>query len=262
LVEWNAAEYNRHSSLQAELAEEQLARLVFAGDERILDVGCGDGKITAEVAARVPRGSVLGIDPSQDMIAFAAGHFGTPQWPNLRFEVRDVRQLTFRDEFDRVISFNALHWVPEQEAALRAIRAALKQGGQALLRLVPRGPRKSLEDVLEDARHSPRWAGRFAGFQQPYAHFTPVEYQELAGRCGFRVVSVHFEDRAWDFQTREGFAAFGGATFVEWTRRLDEKDWPAFIADVLDRYRGVAADNPQEANTFKFHQMEVVLEAL
>jgi trans-aconitate 2-methyltransferase len=260
MAEWNAGEYNRHSSLQATLAEEQLGRLTLEGAERVLDVGCGDGKITAEIAARVPRGSVLGVDPSQNMIAFATGHFGPATRPNLRFEVADVRRLPYRQEFDRVISFNALHWVPEQGAALRSLRAALVDSGQALLRFVPEGRRKSLEDVLEDVRHSARWAGYFTGFQKPYAHFTPEEYQDLAGRNGFRILRMGSEDRAWDFQTREAFVAFGRATFAEWTRYLPEGDWPAFISEVLDRYRTVAADGPHEANTFKFYQLEVVLE--
>lgn len=260
MTEWNADEYNRQSSLQAALAEEQLGRLTLEGAERVLDVGCGEGKITAEIAARVPRGSVLGVDPSQDMIAFASRHFGPATRPNLRFEVADARRLAYRQEFDRVVSFNALHWVPEQSAALRSIRAALVDKGQALLRFVPNGPRKSLEDVIEDVRKSARWAGYFTGFQKPYAHFSAEEYQALANENGFRVQRLELEDRAWDFRTREAFVAFGRATFVEWTRHLPENDWPAFITEVLDLYRTVTADNPQEVNTFKFYQMEVVLE--
>src|SRR5262249_39922285 len=54
--------------------------------------------------------------------------------PNLRFEVADARRLPYRSEFDLVVSFNALHWVQEQEDALRNMRAALKPGGRALLR--------------------------------------------------------------------------------------------------------------------------------
>ncbi len=262
MTEWNAAEYNRQANLQATLAEEQLARLVFEGSERVLDVGCGDGRITAEVAARVPRGNVVGVDPSRDMIAFAVEHFVTKTRPNLRFEVADARSLTFQRQFDRVVSFNALHWVPEQLDALRALRAALVDGGQALLRLVPQGPRRSLEDVLEDARRSRRWAPSYAGFQTPYAHFTPEQYAEMASRCGFRVARLDVEDRAWDFGTRDAFAAFGRATFVEWIRRLDERDWPAFIADVLDRYRAVASTGPRDEYTFKFYQMEVTLDAV
>jgi trans-aconitate 2-methyltransferase len=260
MVEWNASEYNRHSGLQAALAEEQLGRLTLEGAERVLDIGCGDGKITAEIAARVPRGSVLGVDPSQDMIAFATRHFGPATRPNLRFEVADVRRLTYREEFDRVVSFNALHWVPEQGAALRSIRAALVDTGRALLRFVPEGRRRSLEDVIDDVRQSARWAGHFTGFQKPYAHFSSDEYEDLANRNGFRVLRTGLEDRAWDFQTHEAFVAFAQATFVEWTRHLPESDWPAFITEVLDHYRTVAASGPQEANTFKFYQLEVVLE--
>src|SRR4030095_15665404 len=111
------------------------------GSERILDVGCGEGKITAEIASRVPRGLVVGVDPSHDMIGFAQKHFTLAistgaSLGNLRFEVADARRLSFKDEFDLAVSFNALHWIPEQDAALRAIRSALIPGGKAQFRLV------------------------------------------------------------------------------------------------------------------------------
>jgi hypothetical protein len=144
--------------------------------------------------------------------------------------------------------------------ALRSIRTALVDAGQAELRFVPEGGRKCLEDVIEDVRHSARWAGYFTGFQKPYAHFSPQVYEDLASQNGFRVLRMGLEDRAWDFQTREAFVAFARATFVEWTRQLPESDWLAFITEVLDRYRAVAAGSPPEANTFKFYQLEVVLE--
>jgi trans-aconitate 2-methyltransferase len=259
MTEWQASDYNRQSSLQQTMAEQQLDRLTLEGGERILDVGCGDGKITAEIAARVPRGSVVGVDPSRDMIAFASSRFGAPVHANLCFEVGDARCLPYRDEFAFVVSFNALHWVPEQAAALGSIRAALKFGGRALLRMVPSGRRECLEDVIEKVRQQPRWAGNFAGFRQPYGHFTPEEYRALSEEAGFRVVRLHVEDKAWDFKTHEAFIAFAHATFVEWTQRLSKSECDSFIAEVLERYRSVAADGPQEANTFKFYQMEVEL---
>ena len=117
------------------------------------------------IAGRVPRGSVLGVDPSHDMIAFATGHFPPSVRPNLRFEVADARRLPYRREFDLVVSFNALHWVPEQEDALRSIRSALRPGGRAILRFVPQGERTSLEDVIEDVRESAGWAEFFRGFR-------------------------------------------------------------------------------------------------
>jgi trans-aconitate methyltransferase len=259
MVEWNASDYNRQSNLQQAMAQEQLGLLTLEGAERILDVGCGDGKITADIAARVPRGSVVGVDPSRDMVEFAASHFGPPAHANLRFEVADARHLNFQNEFDLVVSFNALHWVAEQDLALGSIRAALRPKGQSLLRFVSRGPRKCLEDVIEDVRHRARWAGYFPGFRKPHAHFTLEEYRALAERCRFRVLSLRVEDKIWDFKTREAFAGFARATFVAWTRCLPEGERQAFIAEVLDAYQAEAADNPQEANTFKFYQMGIAL---
>ncbi len=262
MTEWNAVEYTRRSGLQMAMAKEVLALLDLAGSERVLDAGCGDGRTTAEIAARVPQGMVVGVDPSHDMIDFASSHFGPAVLPNLRFEVGDARRLPFHQEFDLVVSFNALHWIPQQEEALRSIHAALKPSGAAQLRLVPRGERKSIENVIEETRLSSRWSHFFEGFHDPYLHLTPEQYAELAERNGFRVERVHTAAKAWDFETRAAFQAFSSATMVEWTRLLPEDDKTAFITDVLDRYGPVAADKPGEENTFKFYQMDIRLSVL
>ena len=241
------------------MAEEQLSLLTLEGAERVLDIGCGDGKITAEIAAQVPSGYALGVDPSRDMIDFASSHFATSTDSNLRFEVADVRRLPYRDEFDLVVSFNALHWVPEQVEALASIRAALRRGGRALLRFVAQGQRKSLEDVIEEVRQRARWSDFFPGYQKPYLHSAPQDYRVLAERCGFQVQRLELKDKAWNFKTRDAFVAFGLATFVEWTRCLPQSEWSNFISEVLDSYETVAADDPREVNTFKFYQLELLL---
>src|SRR5438046_6650477 len=125
MTEWNAADYYRCSSLQEAMGQEGLALLDLKESEPVLDVGCGDGKITAEIASRSPRGSVVGVDPSHDMISFAQRNFGPATRPNLRFEVADARCLPFKDEFDLVVSFIALHWIPEQDTVLGSIHSAL-----------------------------------------------------------------------------------------------------------------------------------------
>jgi trans-aconitate 2-methyltransferase len=109
---WRGADYARHSTLQAAMADEVLSRLPLRGYEQALDV-----------------------DASADMVAHARQRFGGAAWPTLSFEVADARRLDFRPHFDKVVSFNALHWVPQQADALRGIRQALKAQGQAHLRL-------------------------------------------------------------------------------------------------------------------------------
>ena len=258
MTEWNAPGYNRISKLQEAMAAEVLALLDLKGTERVLDVGCGNGKVTAQIAARLPQGEILGIDPSRDMIAFAGTHF-TAAHPNLHFQVADARCLPFHEEFDLLVSFNALHWIPEQKEALCSIRSAMKPDAIAQLRLVPKGNRKSLEDVIEETRLSSRWTKYFQNFRDPYLHLTPEQYASLAKQNGLRVRKIHTADKAWDFGSRAAFEAFGAVTFVEWTRFLPEAESSAFAIDVLDRYRLVTSERPGEENTFKFYQMDITL---
>jgi trans-aconitate 2-methyltransferase len=259
MTEWNAAEYARISALQAAMAEEVLLLLDLKGTEQVLDIGCGQGKTTAEIAARVPQGGVVGVDASAGMIAFAHAHCDHALHPNLQFAVADARHLPYQNEFDLLVSFNALHWIPEQELALQSIRRAVKPNGLVQLRLVPKGKRKSLEDVLEETRLSSRWIGYFDDFRDPYLHLTPEEYGNLAERNGFQVLRTQTEAKKWDFQTRSAFLTFGSVTFVEWTQHLPEAERLAFASDVLDRYRLVAGDAPGEENFFRFYQMDITL---
>lgn len=253
MTEWDARRYAWRSELQEVMANEVLALLELEGSEQVLDIGCGDGRITAQIAKRVPRGAVLGVDSSHEMIAFSTRNCGSVGQPNLRFEVADVRRLPFRETFDLVASFNALHWVPEQDAALRSIQSPMKPDGLAVLRLVPAGERKSLENVIEETRLSPRCLRYFHGFNDPYLHLTPEQYGALAESNGLRVCSIHTQAKAWDFNTRPAFFEFASVTFVEWTRLLPETEKPAFITHVLGRYQTVAVDRPGEENTFKFY---------
>ncbi len=256
MTEWNAAAYVKRSGLQEAMAAEMLALLHLRGSERVLDIGCGDGRVTAEIANRVPQGFVVGVDASHDMITFAETHAAQP---NLSFSVANAANLPFQKEFDLVVSCNALHWLPDPDPALRSIRAVMKPGARAQLRLVPDGERKSLETVLEETRKSARWASYFQTFSNPYLHVTPEQYAAAAERNHLQVELLHTSAKSWDFHTREAFFAVGNVTFVEWTRRLPESLKPDFINDVLDRYQAVAADTPAEAHTFKFYQLDIML---
>jgi trans-aconitate 2-methyltransferase len=259
MTEWDASEYARLSALQEAMAQEVLSLLELKGTERVLDVGCGNGKVTSKIAARVPQGGIVGVDSSADMIAFASKNFCSEVQRNVRFEVANARNLPFREEFDLVVSFNALHWIPEQDEALRSIRVAMKPEGMAQLRLVPTGSRKSLEAVVEETRQSSRWARCFINFHDPYLRLTPEQYRALAERNGLHVRHIHTADKSWDFGSRSAFLALSSVTLVEWTQHIPEEERLAFITDVLDRYQHVAAELPGEENTFKFYQMDVTL---
>ena len=108
MADWDGRGYEQISDLQRHLASRTLAALSFDGAERVLDVGCGDGYITRSIAARVPAGSVVGIDASPRMIEVARSR-PNPPGTVIDFQVCDVLALPFDREFDVVVSFNVLH---------------------------------------------------------------------------------------------------------------------------------------------------------
>jgi len=93
-MHWNAADYAAHSAVQQTWARELIAQLQLRGDEHVLDVGCGDGKVSAEIAQAVPRGSVVGVDASPQMIEFARKTFPRGKIPNLEFQICDARKIS------------------------------------------------------------------------------------------------------------------------------------------------------------------------
>ena len=135
-------------------------------------------------------------------------------------------------------------------------------GGEAQLRLVSKGARKSVENVTEETRRTSRWKAYFQDFEDPYLHLTPEEYAALAERSGFRVLHVSTKDHSWDFGSRLAFSGFCAVGCVAWTSRLPAAEQMDFINDVLDRYQDVAGDHSGEENTFKFYQMDINLLAI
>ncbi len=136
---WNAEDYAQHSRPQQKWARELIGKLRLRGPESVLDIGCGDGKVTAEIAYLVPDGRVVGIDNSPAMIALAAERYPRHRHPNLLFRRMDAAALTFSGQFDVVFSNAALHWIRDHRPVLAGILQALKPGGRIVLQMGGRG---------------------------------------------------------------------------------------------------------------------------
>ena len=139
MVDWDGAGYEQISDLQRWLAGRALAAMHLRGDERVLDVGCGDGYVSRLLAAELPHGSVTGVDASPRMIEVARSR-PAPAGARLRFDLRNVLDRGFSDnysdDFDLVVSFNALHWVADQRAALSRLAAAATADGCVVVQVV------------------------------------------------------------------------------------------------------------------------------
>jgi trans-aconitate 2-methyltransferase len=254
VTNWSGEDYVEVSSLQRSMIEEAKADLALSGGERVLDVGCGDGHLTRDMAGMVPGGCVVGVDASKRMVATAqtAGE-ATSAGP--WFVVADARDLPFGAHFDAVVSFNALHWVPEQQRALAQIASVLRPAGRALVQVVCAGDRLSLETVTMTLCRSTVWAQWFDGFSAPFVHVQPDTFAALATSAGLTLTTMTVTDRVWDFGSRNVFARWCAVGSTAWTDRLPARMRDRFTEAQVDAYEAVSG----QPGVFYFTQMRAEL---
>jgi len=127
--EWNATDYHRLSGPQVSWGKKVLARIRLRGDEMLLDAGCGTGRLTAELLQSLPRGRVVGVDLSENMLAGARGYLARDFEGKFRLVVADLQDLPFERVFDGIFSTAAFHWVPDHDRLFRSLFRALRPGG-------------------------------------------------------------------------------------------------------------------------------------
>ncbi len=197
---WNADLYQSSHSFVWEHGRDLLGLLDVKPGERILDLGCGTGQLTAEVARC--GAEVVGIDASPEMIANARRNFSS-----LRFEVSDAAALPFCEEFDAVLSNAALHWMSDQRGVIASVARALRDGGRFVFEM---GGHGNLRQVLEAAFA----ALNSLGVQAPQSlvpwYFPSVaEYAALLEPHGLEVRFAALFDRPTVLEGGErGFAAW------------------------------------------------------
>ena len=233
---WDPKDYMKSSSAQQKWAEELLSRISIRGDERILDIGCGDGKITAQVALLVPRGSIVGLDNSREMLRFARDRFPSVSWPNLDFHYGDASDLQYEDSFDLVLSFACLHWVQDHGPVLEGIKHSLKNGGRVLMQFGGRDNAAAILAVVDDLISEEKWSGYFEAFQFPYGFFGPDEYRTWLEIAGLKALRVELVAKDMVQIGREGLVSWFKSTWLPYIERVPEDLRMDFIYEVVDRY--------------------------
>jgi trans-aconitate 2-methyltransferase len=229
---WDAADYAKHSQGQFKWAMGNIDKLALKEDDSVLDIGSGDGKITAELAKRVPRGRVVGIDQSKEMVALAERLIVLP---NLSFRLLDARQLDYSEEFDAVFSNSTIHWVPDQDAVIRGIARALKPGGRVFLSMGGRGTAAISAAAIRKMAASEKWSKYLAGVASPHHFLGPEEWRpwlEAAGLHAIRVELVQKPMRLADFGALEGWHR---TTWMAYTNPIPEELRGEFLRELTER---------------------------
>ena len=232
---WNAEDYARNSSGQYEWARELIDKLKLTGNEAVLDIGCGDGKVTVLLAEKVPQGRVTGVDSSPEMIELACGrHSGCENGP--AFLLRDARKLDFNREFDAAFSNAALHWFKEHDLFLKGLAASLKRGGRIMLQMGGKGNAADVINVLESMLTEEKWKNYFFGFDFPYGFFSPEEYLPWLEQAGFAPSRVELLPKDMKHQGREGLAGWIRTTWLPYLERVPAEFREEFVDELVSTY--------------------------
>lgn len=137
-VDFDAKYYAENSKIQLSLASKLLDDYKFKKKAHVLDIGCGDGRITADISKKTSEGNVIGIDASFNMIEYARAHFPKSKFPNLEFLYDRAENLSFSKQFDLIVSFNCFQWVRCWRETLNLLCSFLNPKGELLFLTYPR----------------------------------------------------------------------------------------------------------------------------
>lgn len=227
---WIAEDYYQHSQFQYEHAQLALSHYQFKGDEHILDVGCGDGRITAEIAKKAPLGSVIGIDNSPTMITFAEKTF---QDDNLTFEIGDAEKIYYKNKFDLIVSFACLHWVKNQLAFLCGAKSALKINGKVILTLYPK--HRDIWQAIEKTSLEPQWNKYFLGYKNPHICYDIESYIHLCEKANLTIDYINECIPVAYFKTSTEAKAFI-KSWLPHTNQIDTSLTEDFLEDIMQRF--------------------------
>lgn len=184
--EFDGEKYKNASKHQKEWGNSLISELRLNGNEEILDLGCGDGGLTEQLAQLVPDGKVLGIDASEGMIATAKKRNKL----NLEFMQMDINCIDFQNMFDIIFSNAALHWVKNHEKLLPKAFKALKEKGILLWDFAGDGNCSNFFETVQETIKSEKYKRYFSNFEWPWYMPDKDDYEKIVAASGFSIYSI------------------------------------------------------------------------
>jgi trans-aconitate 2-methyltransferase len=230
--DWDAAAYDRIANPQTRWGTSILDRLPLSGDERVLDAGCGSGRVTQLLLERLPRGSVVALDASADMLAVARDRLSADA-ARVEFVLADLsRPLPIESPVDAVLSTATFHWISDHAALYANLAAVLRPGGWLVAQSGGAGNLATVMAALDDLGEDFR----------PWHFATAEDTRRRLQAAGFVDVEtwLHVEPTpipAEDFET-----FLGSIVLVRNVERLPPPERAAFVRAVAERLPGALLD--------------------
>ncbi len=234
---WDGENYKANSSIQTVWAASFFQKVNLRGNEDILDLGCGDGKITKQIALRVPNGFVHGIDLSPNQIKTAHALIDDSVQGRLSFSVGNAEDFHLDKKFDLIFSNAALHWVRDQDAVVQKSKEHLKPGGKIVF-FIPAfwHLHTQRENTVQALKGTDKYAP-YMNAQEPrnFPHSMDAYITRLITN-GFKVDTIQLKPRDNIFASREQFWGFVNAWAFSEYDLIPANLRHGYVDDYVDTY--------------------------
>ena len=231
-TEWDARAYTRLGEPQFRWASALIEELELRGDETILDAGCGSGRVTAVLLARVPRGRVIACDVSLAMLEQERATLGDADG-RIEYVHADLARLALDRVADVVFSAAVFHWIPDHPALFRSLCAALVPGGRLHAQCGGTGNLARILDRADELAAVEPFAPHLAGFARTTTFAGAKESEQRLADAGFAQV------RAWTTPAPTPFAS--RSVYAEFVEKVVLRDHLARLPDASLRRAYVEA---------------------
>lgn len=229
--DWDAAAYDRLPIPMTRWGEIALGRLALTGDERVLDAGCGTGRVTELLRRRLPRGRIVALDGSASMIERARERLGDDR---VTYVVADLaRTLPMGERFDAVLSTATFHWVLDHEALFRNLATVMRPGAQLVAQCGGRGNIASIEGALHAMGED--LAGR-----KHYAD--PASTRRRLHAAGFTDVATWLQTEPTRIAASDLEAYLGAICLGDHVATMRDDERARFVHEVAERMPEPAID--------------------
>ena len=209
-LEWDAGEYEAVSAPQtswgASFLEVFLERRGLRGDERVVDAGCGTGRVTELLLRHLPNGKVLGVDASGEMVEAARRRFAGD--PRVRIERQDLLRLEVELPVDVIFSTATFHWIRDDDRLFRRLARALKPGGMLVAQCGGKGNIARTLAATEQVMGEERFRRFFAGWEEGWNFADPETTRVRLEAAEFEEIETWLHEEPTEFGTVDELARF------------------------------------------------------